>query len=54
MPALTRRIQGQNGQAIVLVALIMIALFGFLGLAVDGGMCTSTAVSSRSAPTRQL
>lgn len=37
MPALTRRIQGQNGQAIVLVALIMIALFGFLGLAVDGG-----------------
>src|SRR5712664_1277973 len=29
--------RGQRGQAIVLVALILVALFGFLGLAMDGG-----------------
>jgi len=29
--------RGQSGQAIVLIALMLIALFGFLGLAVDGG-----------------
>ncbi|HKW70144.1 MAG TPA: pilus assembly protein TadG-related protein, partial [Candidatus Dormibacteraeota bacterium] len=34
MPAYAR---AQRGQAIVLVALILVALFGFLGLALDGG-----------------
>lgn len=32
-----RRRRSQGGQAIVLIALLLIVLFGFLGLAVDGG-----------------
>ena len=34
---MTAGLRAQKGQAIVLVALILVALFGFLGLAVDGG-----------------
>ncbi|HKW72083.1 MAG TPA: pilus assembly protein TadG-related protein, partial [Candidatus Dormibacteraeota bacterium] len=30
-------VRGQKGQAIVLVALLLVVLFGFLGLAMDGG-----------------
>jgi Flp pilus assembly protein TadG len=34
---MSRRPRTQAGQAIVLIALLLVALFGFLGLAVDGG-----------------
>ena len=36
----------QRGQAIVLVGLLLVVLFGFVGLAIDGGRGTAAPTAS--------
>lgn len=41
--------RGQRGQAILLIALLMVVLLGFIGLAIDGGVLYKTQRDARNA-----